>query len=125
MQFSDSFFARRFGLTERDLDRYLGEALSAGGDYADLYFEYLVTTSITVDESIVKSATQGTTLGLGIRVIAGERTGYAYTTRHVLFATTDGVLPLDPQPLERLGVSPYASKAARNPKTAYEGGGGR
>jgi TldD protein len=79
MQFSESFFARRFGITERELDRYLGEALSAGGKYADLYFEYLVTTSISVDESIVKSATQGTTLGVGIRVIAGERTGYAYS----------------------------------------------
>lgn len=79
MQFSESFFARKFGLTERDLDRYLGEALSAGGDYADLYFEYLVTTSISMDESIVKSATQGATLGVGIRVISGERTGYAYS----------------------------------------------
>jgi TldD protein len=79
MQLGESFFARKFNLTERDLDRYLGEALSAGGNYADLYFEYLVTTSIVVDESIVKSATQGTTLGVGIRVIAGERTGYAYS----------------------------------------------
>ncbi len=79
MQFNESFFARKFGITERDLDRYLGEALSAGGDYADLYFEYLVTTSIFIDESIVKSATQGATLGVGIRVLSGERTGYAYS----------------------------------------------
>jgi TldD protein len=79
MQFSDSFFARKFAITERDLDRYLGEAMSAGGDYADLYFEHLVTTSIMMDESIVKSATQGTTLGVGVRVISGERTGYAYS----------------------------------------------
>ena len=49
MQFSDSFFARKFAITERDLDRYLAEAMSAGGDYADLYFEYLVTTSIMME----------------------------------------------------------------------------
>jgi TldD protein len=79
MQFSESVFARKFSLTPRDLDRYLGEALSGGGEYADLYFEYLITTSISMDESIVKSATQGTTLGVGIRVISGERTGYAYS----------------------------------------------
>ena len=36
MQFSDSFFARRVDLTGRDLQRYLGEALSAGGDYGPL-----------------------------------------------------------------------------------------
>ncbi len=79
MQFSESFFASKFGVTTHDLDRYLSEAMSAGGDYADLYLEYLITTSISMDESIVKSATQGTSLGIGIRVISGERTGYAYS----------------------------------------------
>jgi TldD protein len=59
--------------------RYLSEALSAGGDYADLYFEYLATTSLGIDEGILKSATAGVTLGVGIRVLAGERTGYAYS----------------------------------------------
>lgn len=79
MPLSDSIFARKFNVTARDLEIYLGEALSAGGDYADLYFEYLATSSISIDESIVKSATQGVTLGVGIRVVSGERTGYAYT----------------------------------------------
>ena len=79
MGFSQSFFAERFGITERDLESYLNEALSAGGEYADLYFEYLATTSIGIDEEIVKSATEGVSLGVGIRVIAGERTGYAYS----------------------------------------------
>ena len=79
MRFSDSFFASKFGMTERDLESYLSEALSNGGDYADLYFEYLATSSLSLDESIVKSATQGVSMGVGIRVIAGERTGYAYS----------------------------------------------
>src|ERR1700686_2733922 len=79
MGLSQSFFAERFGITERDLESYLAEALSAGGEYADLYFEYLATASISIDESIVKSATQGVSLGVGVRVIAGERTGYAYS----------------------------------------------
>src|SRR6202521_671116 len=79
MSFSASLFARRFAITERDLESYLSEALSAGGEYADLYFEYLATSSIGIDEGIVKSATEGVTLGVGVRVIAGERTGYAYS----------------------------------------------
>ncbi|MCC6343105.1 MAG: metalloprotease TldD [Bryobacterales bacterium] len=79
MALRDSFFAGKFGITARDLERYLAEALSAGGDYADLYFEYLATTSVSLEESIVKSATQGVTLGVGVRVISGERTGYAYS----------------------------------------------
>ena len=79
MGLSPSFFAAKFGITERDLQSYLSEALSAGGEYADLYFEYLSNTSIGIDEGIVKSASESVTLGVGIRVIAGERTGYAYS----------------------------------------------
>src|SRR6202008_2445528 len=79
MSLSDSFFGRKFGLTEHDLQAYLDEALSAGGDYADLYFEYLATSSLSIDESIVKSAVQCVSLGVGVRVISGERTGYAYS----------------------------------------------
>ena len=73
------FFFQHYGLTEHDLEHYLAAALSAGGDYCDLYFEYLSSTSLMVDESMVKSASQGISAGCGIRVIAGERTGYAYT----------------------------------------------
>src|SRR5579872_2500460 len=79
MQFSESIFASRFQITRQDLEHYLAEALSQGGDYADLYFEYLLTSSISLDESMVKSATQGVSMGVGVRVIAGERTGYAYS----------------------------------------------
>src|SRR5438105_6062969 len=79
MALSTSFFGERSNITERDLERYLDEALSRGGDYADLYFEYLATSNISIDESIVKSAAQGVSMGVGVRVIAGERTGYAYS----------------------------------------------
>jgi TldD protein len=73
------FFFEHYGLTQSDLERYLAAALSAGGDYADLYFEYLVSTSLSMDESLVKSASQGISAGCGVRVVSGERTGYAYT----------------------------------------------
>src|SRR3954447_20297658 len=74
-----AFFFQKLGLTNRDLERYLAEAVSAGGDYADLYFEYHTSTSLSLDESLIKSATQGISAGCGVRVISGERTGYAYT----------------------------------------------
>jgi TldD protein len=73
------FFFQHYGLTHRDLEIYLAAALSAGGDYADLYFEYMTSTSLMVDESLVKSASQGISAGCGVRVVSGERTGYAYT----------------------------------------------
>src|SRR5512140_506116 len=74
-----SFFFDKYGLTQADVERYLAAALSAGGDYADPYFEYQTTSSVNVDESLIKSASSGISAGCGVRVISGERTGYAYT----------------------------------------------
>ena len=206
MEFSESIFASRFQITRQDLERYLAEALSQGGDYADLYFEYLLTSSISLDESMVKSATQGVSMGVGVRVIAGERTGYAYSDdlapekirkaarvaaciasepakvekfdlnegarhnlypvvtaptetafsarvdlvkradqaaraydprifqvqavyadnlRHVLVATSDGVLTIDRQPLARMSVFALARQDGGAPQRGHAGGGGR
>lgn len=61
------------------MERCLGEALSAGGEYADLYFESVTSTSLGMDEGLVKSASQGISVGCGIRVVSGERTGFAFT----------------------------------------------
>ncbi len=73
------YFIEKLGISERLMERCLGEALSAGGDYADLYFESVTSTSLGIDESLVKSASQGISVGCGIRVLSGERTGFAYT----------------------------------------------
>ncbi len=73
------YFFTHFGLSERVLERCLAEALSAGGDFADLYFESVNSTSLGMDEGIVKTASQGISVGCGVRVLSGERTGFAYT----------------------------------------------
>ena len=39
------YFFDKFGITDRLLERCLGEALAAGGDYADLYFESVTAIS--------------------------------------------------------------------------------
>jgi TldD protein len=73
------YFIEKLGLSERLMERCLGEALSAGGEYADLYFESVTSTSLGIDEGLVKTASQGISVGGGIRVVSGERTGFAYT----------------------------------------------
>ncbi len=73
------YFVDKLGVSERLMERCLGEALSAGGEYADLYFESVTSTSLGIDEGLVKTASQGISVGCGIRVLSGERTGFAYT----------------------------------------------
>src|ERR1700704_3312752 len=79
MDLSKSIFFEKYNVTVGDLESYLSEALSRGGDYADLYFEYRINHSIVLEEQIIKSATKGVNLGVGVRVISGEKTGYAYS----------------------------------------------
>jgi TldD protein len=72
------FFTGKFNITVSDIEALLGAALSKGGDYADLYFEYNVLNSLSLEEHIVKSANRSVRQGAGVRVISGEKTGYAY-----------------------------------------------
>ena len=58
--------------------RLLAIALSHGGDYADLFFEYRVGADFSYEDEKVKTVGRGITLGLGVRVIRGDATGYAY-----------------------------------------------
>jgi TldD protein len=62
----------------RTCERLLSVALSAGGDYADLFFEYRAAGGFVFDEGILKTASRGVSMGLGVRVMKGDATGYAY-----------------------------------------------
>jgi TldD protein len=112
----ERFFFEHYGVTSHDLESYLAAALSAGGDYADLYFEYLTSTSLMVDESLVKSASQGISAGCGVRVLSGERTGYAYTddlspARILHAARTAALIASAPA---KATVAGFQEKAARS-----------
>ena len=65
-------------IDEKIAERLLGLALSKGGDYADLFFEYRAAGGLSFDEGILKSASRGVSMGLGVRVQMGDATGYAY-----------------------------------------------
>jgi len=73
------FFTSRFNINLSEIGQLLTTALSKGGDYADLYFEYRISNSVMLDEQLVKSASKSISQGVGVRVNAGEKTGYAYT----------------------------------------------
>jgi len=65
-------------LSKDDLDDLIKAALSKGGDFAEVYAEYAIESSFELDEQRLKNVVYGIRQGVGIRVISGERTGYAY-----------------------------------------------
>ncbi len=62
-----------------DLNRVIRQALSKGGEFGEVYVEHRVSRSILLEEGKFKSAVFGISQGAGVRVIAGHKTGYAYT----------------------------------------------
>jgi TldD protein len=71
--------AAAFPVTREDLARLLKTALGRGGEFAEVYFEYTVSNSISLDEDKISSAVRGLDMGAGIRVLHGEKTGYAFS----------------------------------------------
>src|SRR5215475_11039448 len=59
--------------------RLLAAALSSGGEHADLYFEHRSGADFVMEEGRVRTVDRGVTLRLGVRVLRGDATGYAYT----------------------------------------------
>ncbi|MGK5094092.1 metallopeptidase TldD-related protein [Deltaproteobacteria bacterium TL4] len=72
-------FEGQMGIDEALMKKVLSEGLSRGGDYADLYFEYTFHNSVVMEERIIKSSSIAVITGVGIRVIKGDQTGYAYS----------------------------------------------
>jgi TldD protein len=68
----------RFDVDTEDLRVIIYEALSKGGDYADLFFEHTINSSVSLRDGEVNRASSNIDFGVGIRVVAGDRTGYAY-----------------------------------------------
>lgn len=68
-----------FPLQPEDLQKVLSEALSRGGNYADIFLEDTSIHSIELQDGMVSQAVQTVLYGAGIRVLSGEQTGFAYT----------------------------------------------
>ncbi len=61
------------------LSKVIAKALARGGDFADIYLENRISREISMEESIFNSGIYGIRQGAGVRVICGEKTGFAYT----------------------------------------------
>lgn len=66
-------------MKKREISEVLKKALSAGADFAELYWEYKETSFVNCEENNIERINSGIDEGIGIRVISGEKTSYAYT----------------------------------------------
>jgi len=68
-----------FEVSSAMLQKAISAAMSKGGDYADLFFEHKTTRSLALEDGKVNRAYSNIDYGVGIRVLKGEQTGFAYS----------------------------------------------
>jgi TldD protein len=71
-----------FGGEHSQLDRAAAERIMsqslAGADDGELYLEYRESEAISLDDGVIRSAGFNTSLGFGLRAVAGEAAGYGH-----------------------------------------------
>ena len=72
-------FENHFPLSKEELHKILRLSLSQGGDFSEIFLEYKTYNFINMEEDIIKETAESISLGLGVRVLSGEKTGYGYT----------------------------------------------
>jgi len=68
-----------FGVSETQLQSLVTEALKSGGNWCDLYFEDTHFYDLLLRDGVVGAGGHHVDYGCGIRVLCGDRTGYAYS----------------------------------------------
>jgi TldD protein len=79
----------RFGVTEALIGETIAAALSRGGDFADVFFQHRVSHDLGLEDGAVNRAYTSVELGVGVRVVKGDQTGYGYTEDLSLAALKD------------------------------------
>jgi TldD protein len=75
---------RPSGLDDSRLDQVFGEVLRHSVDFADVYFQLSREESWALEDGIVKDGSSSIEQGVGVRALAGEKTGFAYSDEIVL-----------------------------------------
>ncbi len=71
-------------LLEHDIDQVMGCLLGAQVDAADIYFQSSRYESWVLEDGLIKQGTHNSEQGAGVRAIAGEKTGFAYSDQLML-----------------------------------------
>lgn len=68
-----------FGIDDAMISRVLGELTRNGATFADLFFQHSRVNSVTLEDGIISRASTSIDQGVGLRVVVGDQTGFAFT----------------------------------------------
>lgn len=68
-----------FEVSPEMISQVISAAMAKGGDYADLFFEHKIYNSLALEDGEVNQAYSNVDFGVGIRVLKGDQTGFAFS----------------------------------------------
>jgi len=75
---SAGYFAQ-FGIDDRIMRVALLEELSRGADFADVFVQHKTIRSLVLQDGILNRGSIDVTLGVGVRAVKEDRSGYGYS----------------------------------------------
>ena len=75
---AESYMAH-FEVDHNLLNKVISAAMEKGADYADLFFEHTLANNTGLEDNKVNRAYSNISYGVGIRVLKGDQTGYAFS----------------------------------------------
>ncbi len=72
-------YLNHFEVTPELLNELIRAAMEKGADYADLYFQHSINNYSTLEDGKVNQAYSNIGFGVGIRVLKGDQTGFAFS----------------------------------------------
>ena len=124
MKVANEFFDR-FSVSLPQLENLVAEGLKGGGDWCDLFFEDTFYSELVLRDAEVNSGGSHIDFGCGVRVLKGEKTGYAYaesTEPSALLAAARAASAIGSAPAARLAASsskPVSGTATRPVPGSY------
>ncbi len=72
-------YLRHFEVDTDLIRKTMSLALESGGEYCDIFFQHKIFNYLKLEDDIVDRAYTNIDLGVGIRVVRGDQTGYSFT----------------------------------------------
>lgn len=115
-----NFYLDLFQVSETQLERLAADGLKGGGSYCDLFFENTSYNDLLLRDGIVSSGGFHIDYGVGVRVLKGEKTGYAYSESTDSRSMAEAALAASKiADGSSAGAAAVACKVCQGPKDRY------
>lgn len=121
---ANSLLDTYFHVSQENIKKVLSASLAKGAEFADVFFEYRISSNLSFEEDTVKSARRGIVQGVGIRAVKGDQIGFAFSedlTLEKMLEAANAAAAIAADNTAKARIMPISS-APTMPKNLYKVG---